>query len=153
MLTAVLPHALQRGVAVLCLAAFGFGQLASAALGVRCTDSSGQSRFEWACVKTASGACAADTSETKTKTGDTHQERHEQPEPCRDQPIEPPAVRAIPTAPSPLLDLVLITVAFAAPIEWCTPVLDRPGSCVDHLLEPDRPPGSLTHLRTIILRV
>ena len=77
----------QRLIATLCLLAFGLGQSVFATVGVlRCTDSAGESRVEFGCVKSARGDCGKSDASDLDILVPTERTA---PTPCQDETIVP----------------------------------------------------------------
>jgi hypothetical protein len=141
-----------RLITLVCLVAFGLGQTLFTTMGVRCTDASGESRFELACLKSLSGACLTPCIEASEHEADEdHSSDPIVPTPCEDEPLgsQVSAAKLIPSSVSldPLLTAVVVAVLWDVwsvdgnqPARSAAPVPDR-----------ERPPDSLARLRTIIL--
>ena len=144
----------QRLIATVCLVAFGFGQTVFAFMGVRCTDGSGISRIEFACMKSGRGACLTPCIEPGVHAdGDDHASDPVPPSPCEDVPLGARASAAGVLASSVTIEPVLAAAVVAilwdrwplAGVEttrWFRPCRDR-----------DRPPDARLCLRSIILVV
>lgn len=142
-----------RLIALLCLAAFGFGQAAFLSTGVRCTDASGASRIEYVCLKSAHGSCgdlAQDQGVSHEDAG--HDADTSVPDPCKDEPLKPQAAaKTILTGPS----LEQVFVAAVAEIRWdhwrpdANVLFQEMRPELDH----DRPPDTLACLSSVILVV
>ncbi|CAN5824229.1 hypothetical protein BH11PLA1_BH11PLA1_00590 [soil metagenome] len=142
-------------IAILCLVAFGLGQTLFAFMGVLCTDASGQSRIEYACIKTGEGRCLVScTNGASALIEDDHDEDSSAPpEPCEDQPLSQQfnAAKIVPQGIS--FDTVLATFVVAVLCDtWSSPLAESVWSG-RATLDPERPPDSLARLRTIILIV
>lgn len=144
----------QRLIAILCLVAFGFGQSVFVAIGVRCTDASGTSRFEYACIKSAQGACLTPCTEPGVHAdSDDHGSDPIQPTPCEDEPLDTQATAAkvIPSGVVIQPDLAAVVVAILWE-RWSFSSIEPTVSfqpCQDR----DRPPDALSRLSTVILLV
>lgn len=143
-----------RCLAILCLVAFGLGQTVLASMGVRCTDASGQTRFELACIKSGQGSCLTTCQETGAEQAeDPHDAELPSSVPCEDEPLNShaPGAKLIPSGWSlePVVTAVVETVLWDTPSRTlCDPECSR-------FAERDRvrPPDPLTQLRCVILIV
>ncbi len=145
---------IQRLIATLCLVAFGFGQLVFASIGVRCTDASGISRFEFACLKSADGACLTPCVDPgEHADADDHASDPTPPTPCQDEPIgsQASAAKVIPSnvVPVPVVAAVLVAIIWDHWSLTCSEPTRSFQPCRDR----DRPPDSLERLRSVILLV
>ena len=144
----------QRLISLLCLLAFGLGQTLFTSFGVRCTDASGNTRIEYACLKSPSGACLTPCIDVTVHEADEdHSSDPIAPTPCEDEPLgsQASAGRLMPSSVS--LDPVFAAVVVA--VLW-----DRWSFACDQSVRPvtldrdrERPPDSLACLRTVILIV
>lgn len=144
----------QRLIAILCFVAFVLGQTVFAAFGIRCTDESGASRIEIACVRSAQGECLMRCVAPEVHVGsDNHDSDPVPPVPCKDEPVGSHASAAKVLPSNVVLEAVFAVVVAA--ILWdhwsltCDESVRVYTSCQDR----DRPPDSLTRLRTVILIV
>ena len=145
---------IQRLIATLCLVAFGLGQTVFASMGVRCTDASGNTRIEYACIKSAQGTCLTPCTDPGVHATDAdHKEDPVAPTPCEDEPLgsQLSAAKVIPSsgALAPVFAAIAVALVWD---QWCLAV-EVPVGCVRPALDRDRPPDSLTRLRTVILLV
>lgn len=141
-------------IAFLCLVAFGLGQTLFASMGVRCTDASGDTRIEYACIKTSQGACLKACIDPGVHAADdNHESDDAPPTPCEDEPLSSQAAAAklIPSSVSlePVFAAALVAILWDhwsfttyQPVSPRHPEVDR-----------DRPPDSLARLRSVILIV
>lgn len=145
----------QRLIAVLCLLAFGLGQLLCVSMLVRCRDASGESRIELGCLKSSTGAFLASCDDAED--ADHLQSDADRPygpvQPCEDEPlVEPTSVaKALPknvtydTVAAAIVVAILVhSFEFAEPD---TQRVFRAGSGRDHPLD------AIARLRTVILLV
>jgi len=144
----------QRLIALVCLVAFGLGQVFFSSLGVRCTDASGVTRIEYACIKTTQGACLTPCEAPEAHSAeDNHDSDPVAPTPCEDEPlgVQMSAVRQGQTSHASVPVFAMVMVA----------VLETPWS-IDHIppgcvrrskTERERPPDSLARMRCVILTV
>lgn len=143
-----------RLIAFLCLVAFGLGQTLFASMGVRCTDASGTSRIEYACVKASNGACLTPSSDLVAhETDGDHSSDPAGELPCEDEPLgsQISAAQVIPSGVS--IDPVLAAVVVAVFWDGWPVEIDQPARSATPEPERDRPPDSLARLRTVILIV
>ena len=143
-----------RLIAFLCLVAFGLGQSLFASMGVRCTDASGNSRIEYACVKTSNGACLTPSIELVAhEADDDHSSDPAGPTPCEDEPLgsQISAAKVIPSSVS--IDPVLAAVVVAVLWDGWPVDIEQPARSATPEPERERPPDSLARLRTVILLV
>ncbi|MBK7405095.1 MAG: hypothetical protein IPJ41_10795 [Phycisphaerales bacterium] len=145
----------QRCVAVVCLVAFGLGQPLLASMGVRCTDASGNTRLEFACIKTTQLACLATSAELAGTHAADEQRQADPgvPAPCEDEPLGSQASAARLVSSGVSLERAFVSAVVATHCErW-------PLACGQGLrsLRPerdrDRPPDLLARLRSVILIV
>lgn len=143
----------QRLIAILCLLAFGLGQTLAVPL-VRCTDESGTTRIEFACMKSAQGACLTPCIEPGLHAADdNHESDPVTPTPCEDEPLGSHASAAKLIPPSVSLELVCATVVVAILWDNWSFTTDQPASPRHPEVDRDRPPDSLARLRSVILIV
>lgn len=148
-------HALiQRLLVTLCLVAFGLGQTVFASMGVWCTDATGSSRIEYACFKSAQGACLSPCSEPDVHaTSEDHEDEPLSPLPCEDTPLGSQLSAARLDHSNPALELAFAT--FVVTILRDAWIFDSDESA--HVIRltrgRTRPPDSLTRLRSVILVV
>lgn len=143
-----------RLIALLCLVAFGLGQSLFTSMGVRCTDASGNSRIEYACVKTSNGACLTPGIELVAhEADDDHSSDPAGPTPCEDEPLgsQISAAKVIPSSVS--IDPVLAALVVAVLWDGWPVDIAQPARCATAEPERERPPDSLARLRTVILLV
>jgi len=143
-----------RLIALLCLVAFGLGQAMFTSMGVWCTDASGDTRFEFACLKSSSGACLTLGIEASEHEADEdHSSDPVVPTPCEDQPLGSQASTAklIPSRVS--LDPVFAAVIVAVLWEAGSGDGDQLSRSAAPVRDRERPPDSLARLRTVILLV
>jgi len=145
----------QHLIAILCLVALGLGQTVFSSIGVLCTDASGESRIEYACIKTSEGQCLTScTDDASALIEDDHDEDSRTlPEPCEDQPLSQQfnAAKLLPQWIT--IDTVLATFVVAVFCDtWSSPLAESVGSGRTPV-DRERPPDSLARLRTIILIV
>ena len=161
----------QRLTALVCLVAFGCGQTVFAALGVRCTDESGRTRVELACSKTAAGSCAtacesgapakqeAAPDAACAESGQGHED-HEPAAPCRDEPLAKriDGLTARTGGASEVAKLFVTMVVAATVHAWASAwdgaaTAEGLARAARWAFAPDRPPGNLAQLRTVVLIV
>jgi hypothetical protein len=145
---------IQRLIAILCLVAFGLGQTVFASMGVRCTDASGNSRIEYACIKSSQGECLTQCTEPGVHaTDEDHEGDPATPTPCEDEPLgsQLSAAKVIPS--SGALEPVFAAIAVAFLWDQWSFTVELPARCVRPALDRDRPPDSLTQLRSVIIIV
>jgi hypothetical protein len=141
-------------IAFLCLVAFGLGQTLFASMGVRCTDASGDTRIEYACIKTSQGACITPCIDPGVQAADDdHESDDVPPTPCEDEPLSSQAAAAklIPSNVSlePLFAAVVVAILW----DNCSFTTDQLANPRHPEVDRDRPPDSLARLRSIILIV
>lgn len=141
-------------IAFLCLVAFGLGQTLFASMGVRCTDASGDTRIEYACIKTSQGACLTPCIDPGVHAADdNHESDNVPPTPCEDEPLssQASAAKFIPLRVSlePVFAAVVVAILWA---HWSF-TTDQPASPRHPEVVRDRPPDSLARLRSVILIV
>jgi len=144
----------QRLITLLCLLAFGLGQTLFASGGVRCTDASGNTRIEYACLKSTSGACLTPCVEVAVHEADgDHASDPIAPTPCEDEPLgsQVSAAKLIPSSVS--LDPVFAAVVVAVLWDSWSFACDQSVRPVAPDRDRERPPDSLACLRTVILIV
>jgi hypothetical protein len=145
---------LHRLITLLCLVAFGLGQTLFTTMGVRCTDASGESRIEFACLKSSNGACLTPCIEvSEHEADDDHSSDPIVPTPCEDEPLgsQVSAAKLIPSSVS--LDPVFAAVVVAVLWDVWSVDGDQPARSTASAPDRERPPDSLARLRTIILVV
>lgn len=148
------PTLTNRLITLLCLVAFGLGQTLVTSMLVRCTDASGESRFELACLKSSRGECLTPCIEASEHEADEdHSSDPIVPTPCEDEPVGSKfsAAKVIPS--SVLLDSVLTAVVVAVLWEVWSIDGDQPSRSAAPVPDGERPADSLARLRTIILVV
>ena len=148
------PPSIQRLIAFLCLVAFGLGQTVFASMGVRCTDASGNTRIEYACIKSSQGECLTPCTEPGVHaTDDDHEGDPTTPTPCEDEPLgsQLSAAKVIPS--NGALEPVFAAIAVAFLWDQWSFVVELPVRCARPALDRDRPPDTLTRLRSVILTV
>lgn len=146
----------QRLIALVCLVAFGLGQLVFAST-VRCRDASGQSRIEFGCVKSPSGACLTTCDDGGALDhGPESLTSSDVPAgptlPCQDEPLAEsvPVVKSPGSTPSVAIVATVVLAVLTFGIDWDNAEPVRPfGGATDR----DRPPDEIAHLRTVILLV
>lgn len=141
-----------RLITLLCLVAFGLGQVLFTSMGVRCTDASGESRIELACLKSSSGACLTPCIDASDHVVDEdHSSDPIVPTPCEDEPLgsQVSGAKVIPSSVS--LDPVLKAVVAAVLWEVWSFDGEQPVRFAASVPDRERPPDSLARLRTIIL--
>lgn len=150
----MLRSSIQRLISLICLVAFGLAQTLFASMGVRCTDASGETRIEFACIKSRAGACLSSCMEPNTLCDeDNHENDPTTPTPCEDEQLGSQINAAQSLRANVQLDHVFAAVVVA--------ILWNHWSFADEQLEQmrqlkqdrDRPPDSLTCLRSVILIV
>lgn len=146
--------ALQRSLAILCLLAFGLGQTVFVPLGVRCTDATGETRIEIACIKSDEGSCRTSGLEVGAQPeGQSRETELPSPVPCEDEPLglqESPARLAPTDAPSGPVHGTVFVAARCEP----RPLNDvQPARSWRPNVDREHPPDSLARLRTIIMLV
>ena len=144
----------QRLIATLCLVAFGFGQTVFASIGVRCTDASGTSRFEYACLKSSQGACLTPCAAPGAHAdSDDHASDPVQPTPCEDEPLgtQATAAKVIPSGLviQPVFAAVVVAILWE---HWSFSSIE-PTISFQLCRDRDRPPDALSRLRSVILLV
>ncbi|MFN0133815.1 MAG: hypothetical protein ACKVW3_14950 [Phycisphaerales bacterium] len=145
----------QRLIAVLCLLAFGLGQMLCVSRAVRCRDASGGSRIELVCVKSSTGACLASCDDSnRTRHPESVSHSPDGPvQPCEDEPLVDQAAVAKalpkPIADSPLAAAIVMAVLVHV-LEFAEPDIQRVFSTGSGR---DRPPDAIARLRTVILIV
>ena len=145
---------IQRLIAILCLVAFGLGQTVFASMGVRCTDASGNTRIEYACIKSSQGECLTPCTEPGVNaTDEDHEGDPATPTPCEDEPLgsQLSAAKVIPS--NGALEPVFAAIAVAFLWDQWSFAVELPVRCVRPALDRDRPPDSLTQLRSVIIIV
>lgn len=148
------PPSIQRLIAFLCLVAFGLGQTVFASMGVRCTDASGNTRIEYACIKSSQGECLTPCTEPGVHaTDDDHEGDPTTPTPCEDEPLgsQLSAAKVIPS--NGALEPVFAAIAVALLWDQWSFAVELPVRCARPALDRDRPPDALTRLRSVILTV
>lgn len=144
----------QRLISLLCLLAFGLGQTLFASMGVRCADASGNTRIEYACFKSSSGACLTTCIDVTVHEADEdHSSDPIAPTPCEDEPLgsQVSAAKLIPSSVS--LDPVFAAIVIAVLWDSWSFAFDQPVRPVAPDRDRERPPDSLACLRTVILIV
>lgn len=144
-----------RLISILCLLAFGLGQTLFAFLGVRCTDATGRTRIELACIKSSQGRCLA---LCDILVADSVQDEHgsdqcDTPLPCEDEPLGPNVVAARSAASSASVDSVLLNKTAVALRTARAPGPPEPTRRCWTESGRERPPDKLAHIRTVILLV
>jgi len=144
----------QRLIAFLCLVAFGLGQTVFASMGVRCTDASGSTRIEYACIKTSQGVCLTPCVDPAVHAADDdHGADPVPPTPCEDEPLasQASAAKLIPSSVSfePVFAAVVVAILWD---HWSF-TIDQSVSPRHPEVDRDRPPDSLARLRSVILIV
>ncbi len=144
----------QRLISMLCLVAIGLGQTVFSSMGVRCTDASGETRIEYACIKTTVGLCPASCIEPSAQFGDAcHESDSSVPTPCEDEllGLHVSIAKLIPVRDS----LAPVFAAVVVAILWDHWSLadDHPTRLRRCERDRDRPANSLAHLRSVILIV
>lgn len=148
------PATVHRLIAALCLVAFGLGQAAFTSIAVRCTDASGHTRIEYACVKSPKGACLTPCAEPGVHAADDdHTGDPTQPTPCEDEPLGPQFSAARVGAASETMEVIVAAVLSVVLWDQCPFVVDEPARCAQQVANRDRPPDSLVRLRSVILTV
>jgi hypothetical protein len=142
----------QRWVMFVCLVAFGLGQTLLSSLVVRCTDSSGVSRVELGCAKSAQGACLVNCCQSLSQT-DAAQDEPEPVTPCTDEPIGPQLSTLKLFTSEIVLDPALLVAVLAIVCDEWTSASELHVAWPRGLAERERPPDSLAHLCTVILLV
>lgn len=134
----------------LCLVVFGLGQIAPT--GVRCTDASGRSRIEFACVKSSRGGCTSAPADLALPADHADDDHDRDSAPCEDEPLGlQAAAKSAPASPTykPLPPPTVAAELSDLLVLQCTPptrtFLKDPG--------PQRPPDDLARLRSVILTV
>ncbi len=143
-----------RLITLVCLVAFGLGQTLFTTMGVRCTDASGDSRIEFACLKSSNGACLTPCIEvSQHEADDDHSSDPIVPTPCEDEPLgsQVSAAKLIPSSVS--VDPVFAALVVAVLWDVWSVDGDQPARLASPVPDRERPPDSLARLRTIILVV
>jgi hypothetical protein len=143
----------QRLIAILCLVAFGLGQTLFASMGVRCTDASGKTRIETACVKSSKGACVSSCVEVDIVSDESHEHDSADPTPCKDEPssLQSSAVR-LAWAKVSVEPVVAIVILAILGDHWLLED-NCPTRYVLDQRNRERPPDALSRLRSVILIV
>lgn len=149
--------ALQRITALICLVAFGLGQMLAGPFVVLCEDSSGNARIEIACAKTTDGSCLTvcgtnngglNEADANCQLGGGHTSH-----PCSDTPVGEPGNTAKLRPKSDCVDpsqvFALVAALFHPMVLAVVPTTPSNGA----FWTTEQPPDTVARLRTVMLIV